>query len=212
MDKYKKAGPIYVASRASIPARSIMWKQLRIDGWQITSSWIDEAGEGETEDFTELWDRIMREIGAARKLVLYAEQDDFPLKGAILEAGIALGMGKPVIVCLPGVKLDGRTKRPIGSWLAHRNVIRVDFLPEAMSYHTFDFPISGGDLGDVYTDEDMALVGRSLMESLRVSCPKWSPADDPAEIVVDLLNVVHDLKGRLGEIKAMTPAHYTRMP
>lgn len=63
---------------------------------------------------------------------------------------------------------------------------------------------------DVYTDEDMALVGRSLMESLRISCPKWSPADDPAEIVVDLLNVIHDLKERFREIKAMTPAHYAR--
>lgn len=47
---------------------------------------------------------------------------------------------------------------------------------------------------DVYTDEDMALVGRSLMESLRINCPDWSPAQDPAEIVTDLLNEVHDLK------------------
>lgn len=58
------------------------------------------------------------------------------LKGAILEAGIALGMGKPVIVCLPdGVKLDGPTQRPIGSWLWHRNVTRCDDLTEAMAYH-----------------------------------------------------------------------------
>lgn len=133
----EKVGPIYVASRASIPERSLMWRQLRDDGWQITSSWIDEAGEGETADFTELWDRIMREIAAARKLVLFAHSDDFPLKGAILEAGIALGMGKPVIVCLPGVRLDGRTKRPLGSWLAHRNVIRCDWLPDAMAYYNF---------------------------------------------------------------------------
>ena len=129
-------GPIYVASRASIPARSAMWRELRETGWQITSSWIDEAGADETADFTELWDRITREIAAASKLVLYAEQDDFPLKGAILEAGIALGMGKAVVVCLPNVKLEGRTKRPIGSWLAHRNVIRVDQLHDAMAYHT----------------------------------------------------------------------------
>lgn len=127
-------GPIYVASRASVPARSAMWRALRRTGWQITSTWIDEAGEGETDDFTELWDRIMREIGAANKVVLYAEQNDFPLKGAILEAGIALGMGKPVVVCLPGVKLDGRTARPIGSWIAHRNVTRIDDLDCAMAF------------------------------------------------------------------------------
>lgn len=131
---HKRAGPIYVASRASIPERSAMWRQLRDDGWQITSSWIDEAGEGETTDFSELWDRIMREIADARKVVLYAESGDFPLKGAILEAGIALGMGKPVIVCLPGVTLESRSNRPLGSWIAHRNVTRCDHLQSAMSY------------------------------------------------------------------------------
>lgn len=131
----RRAGPIYVASRASIPERSAMWRRLRDDyGWQITSTWIDEAGEGETADFTELWDRIMVEIGAARKLVFYAEPGDFPLKGAILEAGIALGMGKPVVVCLPGVELEGRTFRPLGSWIRHRSVIRRDVLRDAM-YH-----------------------------------------------------------------------------
>lgn len=139
MKEQEKVGPIYVASRASIPARSEMWRNLRDDyGWQITSTWIDEAGEGETADFTELWDRIMLEITAARKVVLYAQKDDFPLKGAILEAGIALGMGKPVICCLPGVKLEGRTFRPLGSWIKHRNVIRCDWLPDAMGYHNFE--------------------------------------------------------------------------
>lgn len=134
IETQKRAGPIYVASRASIPERSAMWRRLRDEGWQITSSWIDEAGEGETADFTDLWDRIMREIAAANKLVLFAETDDFPLKGAILEAGIAVGMGKPVVVCLPGVTLEGRTKRPIGSWISHRNVVRCDTLHSAMAY------------------------------------------------------------------------------
>lgn len=135
MTEQEKVGPIYVASRASIPARSEMWRNLRDEyGWQITSTWIDEAGEGETADFTELWDRIMREIAAARKVVFYAKAEDFPLKGAILEAGIALGMGKPVIVCLPGVDLEGRTYRPLGSWIKHRNVIRCDNIKTAMGH------------------------------------------------------------------------------
>ena len=133
----RNGGVIYVASRASIPERSANWRLLRDLGWQISSSWIDEAGDGETEDFTHLWMRIEREIAQSDKLVLYAEQGDFPLKGAILECGMALGMGKPVICCLPGVKLEGRTKRPIGSWLAHPKVVRVDWLPDAMEYHNF---------------------------------------------------------------------------
>ena len=53
---------IYIASRASIPERSAMWRQFRDSGIDITSSWIDEAGAGETADFGELWARIMNEI------------------------------------------------------------------------------------------------------------------------------------------------------
>lgn len=123
---------IYVASRASIPRRYAMWRKFRAEGVPIISTWIDEAGEGETGDFMELWDRITSEIADAKKVVLYAERDDFPLKGAIIECGIALGLGKPVIVCLPGVQLEGRTMRPIGSWIAHRNVRRIDSVAEAL--------------------------------------------------------------------------------
>lgn len=127
---------IYIASRASIPERSAMWRRFRDEaGIDITSSWIDEAGEGETADFGELWARIEQEIAAADRLVLYAEQDDFPLKGALIEAGIALGMRKPVTVCLPGVSLEGRTQRPIGSWIALSRVARCDDIHAALSSH-----------------------------------------------------------------------------
>lgn len=130
-----KVRPFYVASRASLPERSAMWRQYRDGGLPIVSSWIDEAGDGETLDFNELWSRIEGEIARSHKLVLYAETDDFPLKGALIEVGIALGMGKLVVVCLPGVVLDGRTKRPVGSWLAHKNVVRCDHIPDALTYH-----------------------------------------------------------------------------
>ena len=123
---------IYIASRATIVERSARWRALRDSGVPIASSWIDEAGEGETADFTELWDRIMREIDSSSGLVLYAERDDFPLKGALIEAGIALGMGKHVVVCLPGVEVEARSARPIGSWINHRLVTRCDDIHEAM--------------------------------------------------------------------------------
>lgn len=120
----------YVASRASVPARPAMWRLLRASGWQITSTWIDEAGEGETADFTELWARVGMEIDAADALVLYAEKSDFPLKGALIEIGMALGMGKPVYVCLPDIVLDARTDRPVGSWVRHPLVHRIETLGE----------------------------------------------------------------------------------
>lgn len=54
---------IYVASRASIPERNAMWRHYRdVHKIPIISSWIDEAGEGQTDDFSKLWIRIISEI------------------------------------------------------------------------------------------------------------------------------------------------------
>lgn len=125
-------GSIYVASRASVPERGQMWRELRRQGINIISSWIDEDGQGETGDFGELWKRITNEISKSDALVLFAEASDFPLKGAFIEAGIALGMGLPVIVCLPGIVLD-EGYRPIGSWINHPLVSRVDDIESAIN-------------------------------------------------------------------------------
>lgn len=122
----------YVASRASIPERSAMWRRLRSEGLDITSTWIDEAKEGQTHDFGDLWTRIIAEISNADALILYAESEDFPLKGALIEAGVAIALGKKVYAVLPGVRLEGRTLRPVGSWLAHPLVKRCDAITEVI--------------------------------------------------------------------------------
>jgi hypothetical protein len=117
-----KRGPaLYVASRARVPQRPQMWRRLRDRlGWNILSTWIDEADEGATQSFEELWARIEREITASDALMLYARPEDFPLKGALIEVGMALALGKPVAVVLgPGLELEGCTKRPLGSWVDH---------------------------------------------------------------------------------------------
>ena len=124
--------PIYVASRASIPARAAMWRDLRATGAMIVSTWIDEDGEGETVCFTELWERIEQEIRSADRLVLYVEAKDFPLKGALIEVGMALAMGKRVFVVAPGVTLHPRSMRPLGSWAAHPGVSFVDTVQQAL--------------------------------------------------------------------------------
>lgn len=111
---------VYVASGASLPERPAMWKGLRASGWRISSTWIDEAGEDDTDDFADLWQRIEGEIRASDGLILYAEKQDLPLKGALIEVGMALGMRKPVAVVLGGPPfLEPRSLRPIGSWLHH---------------------------------------------------------------------------------------------
>lgn len=109
----------YTASRASLPERPAMWRKLRDGGVKITATWIDEAGEGETACMTDLWRRIDYEVRSADFLILYAEPDDFPLKGALIEVGMAIGNGKRVLVVVPGVELEPRSLRPLGSWAMH---------------------------------------------------------------------------------------------
>jgi hypothetical protein len=112
----------YVASRASIPERGAMWRKFRKQGVSIVSSWIDEDGDGCTESFEELWQRIESEIKSSTAFLLYVEFHDFPLKGALVEAGMALAMGKPVLVFKPYFALDERTFKPLGSWAKHPGV------------------------------------------------------------------------------------------
>lgn len=110
----------YIASRASVPERAAAWRRLRDeDGWKITSSWIDEAGAGETVDLVSLWVRIEAEIRSSERLILYVEPDDFPLKGALVEVGIAIAHWIPIRVVAPHVTLDPVSYRPIGSWVRH---------------------------------------------------------------------------------------------
>lgn len=106
----------YIASRASLPERSAAWRRLRdVDGWKITSSWIDEAGVGETADLGSLWTRIEAEVIGSERLILYVEPEDFPLKGALIEVGMALACHVPIRVVAPGVVLEPVSFRPIGS-------------------------------------------------------------------------------------------------
>jgi hypothetical protein len=124
----------YVASRASLPERPAMWRRLREKCMRINSTWIDEDGEGETHDLGELWERIWQEIAASEGVILYAKQEDFPLKGALIECGIALGMGRPVAIVLDCVELEPRSLRPLGSWAKHPACKFVDHWSGAIAH------------------------------------------------------------------------------
>ena len=124
---------VYVASRASIPARGQMWRDLRASGVQVNATWIDEDGPGETADFAELWPRIQREVQSSAGLICYLEPDDFPVKGVLIEIGMALASGIPVVIVAPNVQLDGRAFRPIGSWIKHPLASFADTVTEALA-------------------------------------------------------------------------------
>jgi len=123
----------YIASRASLPERAAAWRRLRdVEGWKITSTWINESGAGQTADVGTLWVRIASEVAGSERLVLYVEPDDFPLKGALIEVGIAIANLIPIRVVAPGVEIDPVSFRPIGSWVRHPLVTFANSIEEAL--------------------------------------------------------------------------------
>lgn len=84
---------VYFASKVTHAPR---WRALRDGGVQTISSWIDEAGEGQTADYRELSARCLAEIADATAVLLYCEPGEI-LKGALLEVGAALMNGTPVL-------------------------------------------------------------------------------------------------------------------
>ena len=85
---------IYIASKV---AHADRWRLLRDKiGYPIISTWIDEAGVGESQDLSGLWDRCITEASSAEVLVLNCEPGEM-LKGGWVELGAALASGVPVI-------------------------------------------------------------------------------------------------------------------
>lgn len=85
---------IYMASKTR---HATKWLKLRESGVDIISTWIDEAGPGQTKSFTDLWLRCINEVSMADRLIAYAEPGD-ELKGGLIEIGAALATGTPVYV------------------------------------------------------------------------------------------------------------------
>jgi hypothetical protein len=95
---------IYIASKAKHGPR---WQDLRREGVPIISTWIDESGEGETEDWGALWARSINEASDAAALVVYNEPGE-RMKGALTEIGAALAHDVQVFWVGPTVDPDGK--------------------------------------------------------------------------------------------------------
>jgi hypothetical protein len=80
---------VYVASKV---VYAPMWRRLRNKGANIISSWIYEAGEGESGDLADLASRCIYEAKNCEVLVFFAEHGDRH-KGALVEVGAALAGG-----------------------------------------------------------------------------------------------------------------------
>lgn len=83
---------IYIASKIKHGEK---WKKLREKGLDISSTWINESGVGETKDFTDLWIRCINEVSSSKALILYREPHE-ELKGAWVEVGAAIVSNIPI--------------------------------------------------------------------------------------------------------------------
>jgi len=83
---------VYGASKVK---HAPMWQSLRASGINIISTWIDEAEKGVTLDFADLTNRCFREVAEADVILLYCLPGEI-LKGALMEVGAALALGKPI--------------------------------------------------------------------------------------------------------------------
>ena len=68
-----------------------MWRELRDEGYNIISTWIDNIGRTEKQ-FVGLSQSCLKEATEAQYLIIYYKPGDF-LKGALVEIGAALSAG-----------------------------------------------------------------------------------------------------------------------
>jgi hypothetical protein len=89
---------IYIASKTK---HADKWIELRNRGINIISTWIDEAGPGQTKDMAYLCNRCIEESIRCDAMIVYAEEGDL-LKGAFIEMGVALAVsGKRIYLVGP---------------------------------------------------------------------------------------------------------------
>jgi len=84
---------IYIASKAK-PEHAERWRQVA-KYYPVNSTWIYEAGQGESQDIADLWRRCVHEAATASAIVVYREAGEV-LRGAWVEMGAALAHGVPV--------------------------------------------------------------------------------------------------------------------
>lgn len=117
---------VYVASKLNHEA---MWKKLREEwrmlGVEILSRWLDTVvpdDVGTQYDFDKCWLENAQDVAHADALVVYKADGDGTLRGALVEVGMALSWGIPVIITGVGV---GDVHSDFGSWQFHSLVRHV---------------------------------------------------------------------------------------
>lgn len=111
LSKAQRRVAIYGASKT---VHAPLWVTLRDQGFNIVSSWIDLPRDktGQQIDHSKLWRDIEADVRRADFLVLYCLPGEL-LKGALVELGMALALGKTAFV------YGHRDNDCIGTFRAH---------------------------------------------------------------------------------------------
>ena len=102
------------------------WRNLKDARVHAFARWLvheESATEDSAEEAKNFWIEDVSDVKVADAVVVYAAYDD-KLRGALVEAGVALAMKVPVYVI--GEHPD------YGTWQYHPGVIRCDELEEAL--------------------------------------------------------------------------------
>ncbi len=109
-----------------------MWRELddRTPNVQFHARWLKHNKIGTPDlpnEATQFWMQDVQDIKDADCVFVYAEPDDH-LRGALVEAGIAIALGVPVYTI---------GKHPdYGTWQHHPNVHKVSSIEDAIEWAT----------------------------------------------------------------------------
>lgn len=94
-----------------------MW--LRKFPHNISCTWLAGEDNLDSDSWGPMWDKYLKEVQECTDFVMYVEEGEI-LKGALIEAGMALACGKPIQIVWAG---DFNGLRNIaGSWITHDSV------------------------------------------------------------------------------------------
>lgn len=119
---------VYIASKLLYAARFRRMREVwQIDSIDLHARWFDQAEhelkeEPTPEDFHIYWLVDEEDVKSSNAVIVYGERGD-KLRGALIEAGIAIGAG--ILTIVVGDCED------FGSWQHHPNVVRAASLEYA---------------------------------------------------------------------------------
>lgn len=100
-----------------------LWRLLRMRGWRVQPLLLDDDNTRPRDRenvLAQRWRTREGQIASSDGLILHAQPQDFPLQDALVEIGMAIGMGKPVALCIVNLMgLEGLSMELLDSLLHH---------------------------------------------------------------------------------------------